>query len=433
LLFSAVSRYSWAIMTIVPTSAANTDTRLYTIVKLAQRRQGVTRSELAEVLGVTPSTVARLVSDLVDRGLVSTDESLPSAGRRGRPSSVIRVAPGAGYVVALEFGRRHLVGVVVDATGALVHHHVDDAPPAFVAGDETIEALSSALERVASAAGVPWDSVSAVGLALHDVVNAAGEWITNERIDDPPFPVRRQLELRLGLPVMVEDVSRAFAESEHRFGAGRRARDMMYLFLGNHGVGSGIFVNGSLLRSASGVCGEVGHVMVEEGGQYCYCGSRGCLETVASPHAVVEAFRRHIDHGVRSAVHDLDDLSFARVCQLAGAGEKVAGIVIHHLAHHLATGLASVINVTGTSTIIVGGQLTAAGDAFLTDLAGALRRRVISLLAKDLEIRFAILPGHAGALGVAVQALDAAWRDGFVVDRVPPSNAAQSRVALATS
>src|SRR5690606_7823533 len=172
---------------------------------------------------------------------------------------------------------------------------------------------------------------------------------------------------------------------------------------------SGIFVNGELLRSTSGVCGEVGHlVVVPTDGARCACGNRGCLETVASHEAVVGRFLGLMAEGVNTSVATRSGVDFADICSAAGAGDKAAYLVIAELAAYLGQALASVINVTGATHVVIGGQLAAAGATFRNDLASEIRKRAMTLLTRDISVVYASLPAHAGAWGVGLQALEAA-------------------------
>ncbi len=109
-----------------------------------------------------------------------------------------------------------------------------------------------------------------------------------------------------GQACLFEDVSRAFAEAEHHLGAGVGVDDLIYLFIGGLGIGSGIFVNNVLLRRSLGVCGEIGHVIVEEDGRPCQCGNWGCLETVAAHQAGVSRLRHRLEKGVMSRLDTMN-------------------------------------------------------------------------------------------------------------------------------
>jgi N-acetylglucosamine repressor len=381
------------------------------------RAMGVaTRAQIGEATNMSPSMVIRLVGDLIDLGLLVSDDGRPDARRPGRPSELLRLDGRAGFGIGIEFGRDTFTTVVTDAVGTwIASDRVHEVPP-FVADEAAAERLAAAVRGAAARAGIGLGRVEAVGVALHDIVDAQGAWVVKGR-RAAPFPVRARLEADLGISTTVEDVSRAFAEAEFRFGAGTDVLDMVYVFIGRYGVGSGIFVNGQLLRSSSGVCGEIGHVIVDEGGRLCVCGSLGCLETVALHEAVIDRYKALLVHGVDGPDPAAAPLTFGDVCAAAGAGEKAAMIVLDHLAHAVGVALASLVNLSGAPHIVIGGDLVQAGDMFLHEVAGTVRRRVISALASELTVRYALLPAHAGAHGAALQALQAAWASGRILER----------------
>ena len=85
------------------------------------------------------------------------------------------------------------------------------------------------------------------------------------------------------------------------------------------------------------------------------------------------------------------------------------------LAQYLAVALSGTVNIVGSTLVLVGGQLRMAGDSFLADLRSALHQQILPALAQRLEIKYAELPLHAGAWGVAAQVLDAAWANGSFI------------------
>lgn len=391
------------------------------VVALVEAQGATTRRALAAATGMHAASLNRLVAGLLERGVLRAVE--PGAtGRPGRPSDRLALHPDAGAVVGLEFGRDRLVGVVLDAAGALVH--VSDALPAppFEGTAVTFDALAATAQHMADRAGLERQRLRAVGMALHDVVTADGAWHTQERLHEPPVDARGELERRLRRRVHLDDVSRAFALAEHRYGAGSGEHDMAYVFIGSHGVGGGLFVNGRMLVSSSGICGELGHVVVDERGALCQCGSVGCLETVASHRALEERFAALQRRGVTTRLPA--GARFDAICDAAGAGDKAANLVLRDLAVALGRALGAAVNVVGTPTVVVGGALRRAGEPFLEHLAGTLRSRVVSGLSPRVSVRYARLAPHAGAWGAATLAREAALREGAFLDEPAPALAA---------
>ena len=372
-------------------------------------RGASTRMALGDALNWSRPTLNRLVGELRDLGLVVEEDT--QANGRGRPSDVLRINSKHGYALGVEFGTGLLQWVVVDAVGTIVAHDTAAAVPFrhdFAVLDLLVERVCRALER----RGIAWTKVFALTIAFHDVVTADGQWVpwgpdAPSRVE--PLPVSSYLQEKLGRPVQVEDYARALAEAEHRFGDSRGVADTLYLFISDYGIGSGIFADDHLLKPSLGVCGEVGHVLVEEGGLPCMCGSHGCLSTVATGHAVLERVRARLESQAPSSL--ANDLTFEDVCRAFQQGDASARAVLMKTAQYIARALGTTVNVTGTPNVVISGPLKHAGDDFLDELGSALARRVLPVLAPHIRVSYASLPDYAGAFGAALQALDAYWHD----------------------
>ncbi|MCC7209823.1 MAG: ROK family transcriptional regulator [Anaerolineae bacterium] len=378
------------------------------LVQVIYERGQATRAELGEHTGLSLNTILRLVSELRGRGLILESRDAPDGNGRGRPSDMLRINPACGYAVGLEFGESRLTLVITDAVGGVLHWTATDAPP-FVPSTSTLDHLAALARDFAAAQGIDWHHVRTLSLALHDLVSAEGEWLSWSNLGGEPVPARAHLEAQLAMPVHVEDVSRAFAEAEFRYGAGRGAPDQIALLIGNQGVGSGAFLNGALMKSASGIGGEIGHIVVEPDGGLCQCGNHGCLVNLIVTHAVVARFEDRLAHGLLSAIKSGEDITFARICQAAELGDKAAYTVLQESATYIARALASTLNILGAPLVIIGGQYRQAGSRFLDDLSIQLSQQVIPVLAHQVEVRYAELSEYASAWGGALQALDRAW------------------------
>ena len=370
---------------------------------------GVTRNDLADSMNLNITTVTKLVANLIDQNFIQTKTNPDQT--RGRPTETLHLNPNARYTIGLEFGRKHLMGIVVDACGEPVFHNELRDVPEFEAKECTIMALADRAKLVAEKAGIDWERVTTVGLALHDVVDAHGRWSLHNQTNDAPFEVRPALENYLNRTCVIEDVSRSFAYAEQLRGAGSNKADSIYVFTGKDGVGGGIFVNNRLLKSSTGVCGELGHIVVEPGGKRCHCGAQGCLETVATPAAITERYHALARQGVATSLPVLD-ITFERICMAAAYGDKAAYLVLDELAEHMAKALAATVNISGATYIIVGGPLKHAGESFRNSLESALKRQVIGALLPHIRVQYALLPDYAGAWGVALQALELAFLSG---------------------
>nr|WP_247196856.1 ROK family transcriptional regulator [Streptomyces sp. GESEQ-35] len=207
------------------------------------------------------------------------------------------------------------------------------------------------------------------------------------RLDLAPAGPRADLALllrkRFGVPVLVDNNTRLAALAEATWGAAAGDQDVLYLRL-SHGVGGGLVVGGSLHRGAHGLSGEFGHITVEPDGRRCSCGGRGCLETVASVGAVLDAYRRADDLPALLAALPADPAA-RRVLDAAGS--------------RIGTVLAAVCNAIGPGVIVLGGELAAAGDVLFEPVARALAEHLMPISRHRVDLRPASLGETGGALG----------------------------------
>jgi predicted NBD/HSP70 family sugar kinase len=196
------------------------------------------------------------------------------------------------------------------------------------------------------------------------------------------------LRERFGVPVLLDNNTRLAALGEAIWGAAAGGQDVLYLRL-SHGVGGGLVVGGSLHRGAYGLSGEFGHITVEPGGAPCDCGGTGCLETVASIRAVLDAFRAA---GGRAA--DVPELVKA-----VRAGDQAALTLLSGVGARIGEVLAALCNAIGPSVIVIGGELAETGAALVEPIERALHDHVMPVSRHRVSLRRATLGEVAGALG----------------------------------
>jgi predicted NBD/HSP70 family sugar kinase len=157
------------------------------------------------------------------------------------------------------------------------------------------------------------------------------------------------------------------------------------------GVGLGLILRGRPYRGASGVAGELGHVAAVESGLICRCGSRGCLETVASAAAVADLLERSRGHPV----------SVPRLLELVREGDRGACRAVADAGTAVGETLAGTINVLNPRLVVIGGELAAAGEVLLEPIREAIRRRVVDYAASAVSITLSELGDRAEVLGAA--------------------------------
>jgi len=344
---------------------------------------GVTsRAELARRTGLARSTVSSIVAELESEGLV-----VPHAGNgrestgSGRPPSLIALNPSARLAAGLDFGKRHLSVAVADLSHTVLAERRVEMPDDYAA-EEGFEAAAELTERVLEEVGADRERVLGVGMGLPGPVHLRGT-LGSATILPGWAGVRAADEMsrRLGLPVQVENDANLGALAEHLWGAGVGCSTLAYLKVAT-GIGAGLVLDGKLYRGAGGTAGEIGHTIVDETGDVCRCGNRGCLETYAGAAAIVGLLERSLGTAMEPE----------QVLERARAGDAACRRVLADAGRHIGIAVANLCNIFNPARIVVGGSIAQAGEIVLDPMHESVRLRAIASAAEDVEI----VPGQLG-------------------------------------
>ncbi|WP_066360577.1 ROK family transcriptional regulator [Herbidospora mongoliensis] len=366
------------------------------VLREVRSHGSLTRATLAEVTGLTKTTVSKLVGDLLEAGLV-VEAGAVRARERGRPGVEVRVSGDRVAAIGLEINVDYLSVRVVDLSRRVrlrLTQAVDNrlSKPMDVIGDLRRLALSA----LAQAEGTGLRVVGA-GLAVPGPVDIeSGEIHNAPNLGWRNVPVGTALDL--GVPLRVENEANLAALGELWFGAGRA--DFLYVS-GEIGIGAGLVVNGALFRGARGFAGELGHVVVTPEGPQCRCGARGCLEQYAGQDAFLDAVadRSSFAHGIDAIVAHLEhgDPTTKAACEKAGWALGVA--------------LSSAINLVDPHTIVLGGIYAPLFPWIGGVVAETIGGRLAQMRATAPPVEVSRLGSEAAALGAAGQVLETVVAD----------------------
>jgi glucokinase len=224
-------------------------------------------------------------------------------------------------------------------------------------------------------------------------------------------PFRDLMTERLELPVYVDNDANLATLAEQRHGAARGAGNAVMLTLGT-GIGSGIVVDGRLLRGATGAGAEIGHMTIDHRGPPCHgtCPGRGCLEVMASGSAIgregTDAGRREPGSALGRAVAQRGAVTGEEVTLLAVGGDPAACSVMAAIGRNLGAGIASIVNIFEPDVVVVGGGAAAAGDLLLDPAREVVAQRALRPNRDHVRIVPAALGDEAGMIGAGLFALE---------------------------
>ncbi len=365
----------------------------------ALRRHGTaSRAELARLTGLSRTTVSTLVGELQAQGVVSERAGRPHRAGQGRPGILLALDGAVGVVAGIHFGHAGVDVGVADLSRTVLAERRRPLDVDHV-GRGALEVAVELLGEALAAAGVEPGRVLAIGAAVSGPVDHGRDLVHPGAILPSWNDLAPAAELgtRFGVPVHVDNDANLGALAELHLGAGAGVGDLLYVYAGA-GIGAGLVFGGRLHRGAGGTAGELGHVLVDEGGAFCRCGSRGCLETVAAGPAIVAALQP--THGA--------GLTLERVVALALAGEPAPRRAIADAGTAIGRALANLCDVLNPAVVVVGGELAAAGDLLLDPVRDAIARDAMRPTADALVVRPGALSGRAEVLGALVLASERA-------------------------
>lgn len=302
----------------------------------------------------------------------------------------VRAQPAVAGVVAIDVGGTDMKTALLAPTGELVDIARTPTPKGDGAADAIVERLAETIES--ARARHPELAIGAVGIGvpgLVDDVRGIARFASNLSWNDYPF--RAVAEQRTGLPVAFGHDVRAASLAERELGAARGFDNVAVMVIGT-GIASTLIVDGLTLL-ADGFAGEIGHAIVDPGGDVCSCGGRGHLEMIGSASAIARRY---------TAASGIPVPGARDVLEAARAGDAAAKAVWTDAVEALSIGLSHIVAMTGPEVIVIGGGLAQAGDELFVPLGAALERR-LTFQRRPRLVR-AHLGENAGLLGSALAA-----------------------------
>lgn len=321
-------------------------------------------------------------------------------------------------VVGIDLGGTKILAGVVGA-GNQILGRSKRPTPAQEGGDAILRSIVECVEDALAVAKVRRDEVAAAGIGSPGPLDSeTGTILFSANMAVRNFPLGPLLSEKLGWPVLLQNDVRVGGYGEFKLGAGRGYRDIIAVFVGT-GIGGCLVQGGQVLRGATGNAGEVGHMIVKAGGPRCGCGSRGCLETLASRTAITRRILKSVRKGMPTVLADkvlrkTGRLKSGEIADAVAAGDHVANREVRRAAHFLGLGLGGLVNVLGPEIVIIGGGVAEAlGEPYVDLVRLSAREQILSDPNRKIHIEQAELGDDAGILGASLLA-----REKFVTAEV---------------
>lgn len=372
---------------------------------------GISRTDLAEQMGLTRAAVTLIVNDLIENGVVLEAES--RAIPNGRPPVVLEINPKRGMVAAVDMGATHASVAVADFSANIIGEvsfpfDIKQGPTVCLAQTRQI------LQQLLDQHGISMSQIMAIGVGVPGpVVKDAG------MVMAPPimpgwdrYPIRDTLEKEWGCPVSLNNDAELGALGEWAYGAGRGEKNLAFIKVGS-GIGAGLIINQQIYGGTTGSAGEIGHITIDENGPLCTCGNHGCMEAFAGGNAIALQAKKLVESGKRTLLSSLplEAITAQAVAEAARRGDLPSQEIIMRSGTFIGIAIAGLVNLFNPSAVIIGGGVAQAGDLLTTPIRQAVRERSLRASEQSVHITAAMLGKRSTMIGATVQAINIAIHD----------------------
>ncbi|MCD7970855.1 MAG: ROK family transcriptional regulator [Alistipes sp.] len=360
-----------------------------------------TLADLSKQLHISIPTITKLVGELVAEDIVTDNGKVETPG--GRRPNIFGLANSAIYFVGVDVSRDRIHFVVTDLKNNIIK---SDTEPDFELADnnKSLERICLAIERFIAGCGIEPGKMLGMGVCIAGRVNP-NTGRSYKYFTSTEQPLREIIEQRTGIRVLLENDTRAWCYAEYFSGNIRDEKNMVYLHLGR-GVAIGVIMDGKLYYGKSGFAGEFGHTPFFENEIICACGKKGCLETEVSGIALEKKIVSMIEAGVntvlRSKFSKGEPIHIDDIIEAAKNDDTLSIELIEEAGEKIGKSVAFLINIFNPELVIVGGNLSRAGDYVMLPMKAATNKYSLNLVYKDTKFRLSQMEENAGALGAAM-------------------------------
>lgn len=360
-----------------------------------------TLSELTKELHISVPTITKLVQELIEENIVNDLGKVETPG--GRRPNVFGLANSAIYFAGVNVARDNMTFVITDLQNNLIKE-VTDNTFELQNRPQCLEKICSNIEHFIDTCGIDRSKILGLGVSIVGRVNPeTGRsymyFTSNEE------SLRDIIQKRINMRVLLENDTRARCYAEYNCSRSKEESDVIYLHLGR-GVAIGIVIDGKLYYGKNGFAGEFGHIPFFDNEKICACGKKGCLETEVSGIAIEEKIIQLIKSGVNTILREKYDrgeqIHINDIIAAAKNDDNLSIELIEEVGEKLGKAVAFLINTFNPETVIVGGNLAAAGDFIMLPLKSSTNKYSLNLVYRDTKFRQSKMSENANAWGVAM-------------------------------
>lgn len=345
------------------------------ILNVIRRYEPIGRSDVAERTALSPSTVSKIVRELLDEGLILETETART-GFVGRHPIGLTLNAEIHTAFGIQVSDSRLTALLLDLRGNVIGSATEEVEEGM-----SVEQLIGRVSRVVTELAHPDRSVLGVGLAVAGMIDRFAGTVFAPNLFPTPLKLYEAMIRSLDMPVKIENEANTMLLAEQVHGIALNKSDVLGINIGL-GIGAGLIMGGRLALGWSGSAGEIGHTVVDVNGPQCSCGNRGCLETLAGGKVLTTRLR---------ALGD-------------APGVDISQKTLESAARYLGIGVANAVNTLNPDLVLIGGSHSSLFDPVIHIFRGTLESHLLPVNRRLTLSRVTV--SNAEALGAGMLILN---------------------------
>lgn len=332
-------------------------------LRILHEKGAMSRKRLAENMNLTPAAITKIVAEMIGEGLLREGEEL-SSGNAGRREILININQNARCALGVLINLEEAILSAVWLDGSVIF--TKKLPLAAMApAEQTAKELSEELLKLVDEYRIARDLIIGLGIAVRGITSEDGRKVRNSfgALAEMDYPICDSFEKYTGFRTVMENNVRSLLAAQMFLSKDEAVGSQFFLRCG-YGIGAALSVDGKIWQGVTAQCAEIGHIpVIRRGGKPCHCGKSGCLETIASPGAILEdalallsenetplLWRKYGDRGA-------ENMSLYDVFDAASNGDVGASAIIDRAIRALGSAVKALIYLVDPGKIILYGSM----------------------------------------------------------------------------
>lgn len=372
------------------------------LVKALIADNGLTNASICKHLKISAPKTLELINTLAEAGILEQNEKGSSIG--GRKPILNKLKSNTFFILCVEVELFRIKMTIVDNTNTFVH--TSSSSFSLTKDWSSAIELNRLLRDFVQVSEIPWSSVLAIGISMPGLINNnSGRNHTYVVNNDEHMSLQEYFSTQFDKPTFIINDVKSAAIAELKFGLAKGRKDVLVILM-DWGIGLGVIMDGQLRNGTAGFSGEMGHMPFVEDGTLCYCGKKGCLETVASGIALVRMAKEGIQSGQDSLLNELSEQEIEniephQVIEAANKGDQYAISILSFIGEKLGKGIATLVQLFNPELIILSGKIAEANQYITIPIQQAINTYCMTQLKNMAGVELSKLGADAGAKGIA--------------------------------